>query len=448
MKRLLAIIIGFLIPAAVSAETITLDLNAALDYGLKRNLSLQQYEKAVEIAKLKVNQALADLYMPDVAVTGTFTYLDPQTVDSANTAVQVAWQDNYAAALKITKALFAGFALSTSYELNKWQYELAVKQLEDEKRQIRYDITKDFYNLFLLAENVVLMEDYEKQLQKTLDSTRLNYGAGLVSDYDLIQVQVELMNLRPSILKMKNAYETAKLAFLQSIGLDIDEDAQMTGSLWDATNLTVPTNSVESLVKAALTNDITAVGMRYSLKVYDYSLKLTQASRYPSLSAYFNYGLEYDRDTDAESGRSWGSSWTAGLTLSIPIDDWIPVSSEANAIREVIATREKTELALMQYEQSVELQVKSLLMSINESMESMAGQKATVDQGKLGLDIANKQYNAGLISSLELNNAEVNYQDARTSYLESVYNYINAVLKLDMMIACDDYCDQILSGTN
>ncbi len=448
MKRLLGILTVFFFPLAAAAETTTINLSNALELGMKNNLTLLQTIKDVEIAKSQVNQAFASLYLPDITASGSFSLLDPQTVDNATTVYmgvtnQSVWQDNCGMALKITKPLFAGFSLRTTYDLRQWNYELAQKKLEDKRREVRYQITKDFYNLFLVQENIVLMEDLQTQLSQTVMFTRANYRAGLASDYDLIQVEVQWLNQKPNILKMKNAYETAKLAFCQSIGLDSSEGVVFIGSLWDATNLTVPGVPDEEIVSMAMTNDINLVSLQYALRTYDFSLRLAQAARYPSLSAYFNVGLDYkknyDRETTDDPERAWNSSWTAGLQLSIPIDDWIPVSSQANAIREVEANREKTKLAIEQYVQTVRLQTLSLLKTIQQSLETMAGQRASVAQSQRGLDIANRQYQAGLISSLELNKAEVSYQDSRTQYLQVVYDYIGSVLKLKRMIGASDF---------
>lgn len=459
MKRAVTVLLGCLIPLSVvstelsadQTETTTMNLGNAVDYGLHNNLDLKQAEKAAEVAKFQMNEAFASLYLPTVAATGTFTYLDPETVDNANSmySVQTRWQDNYSAALKISKPLFAGFTLRTSYSLQKWNYELALKSLDDKKKQVRYTITQNFYNLFLLQESVKLYEELDRQLKQTVDYTRANYNAGLASDYDLIKAQVAWQNNQPVLQKMRNSYDTAKLSFCQTLGMESDTNVAFVGSLWEATNLCMPEGSGDELTALALSNEMNLTTLRYTLKTYELSLKLAQGQRLPSVSAYFSAGEDYSRNTDAlDPARVWTPSWTLGVTVSVPIDGWIPISSQAEAIRTVEANREKTQIAIRAYEQNIRLQVFTLVKSITQSAESMNGSQASANQSKRGLDIANKQYRAGLISSLEVTSAEVTYQESKMAYLQAVYEYINSILALDRLIGKDDYCDQISGVQN
>jgi len=169
------------------ADSIVIDVDTAISISLSRNLDIRQYEKDVQAAQAKVQQAVASLYYPDINLGFTFNYLDPNTVDSGNINKMTlpgfgtttltnknVWADNYSASLKVTKPIFLGFTLLNSLKLQEINLELTKKKLDAKKNDIIFQVKKDFYNLFLLRENIRLTEEMNLQLSNTLKFTKAN----------------------------------------------------------------------------------------------------------------------------------------------------------------------------------------------------------------------------------------------------------------------------------
>ncbi|OHD56136.1 MAG: hypothetical protein A2Y33_00875 [Spirochaetes bacterium GWF1_51_8] len=446
LKRFLWVIPVF-IPALLFAGTQYISLDNAISIALSKNQDIRQYEQDVETAKAKYQQAVASMYYPDINAGFTFTYLDPNTVDAGNSIMNLGaiaitnnsvFADNYSATLKLAKPIFLGFTLANSLRLQELNLELVGKKYADKKNEIIYLVKKDFFNLFLLKENIKLSDEMNRQLSNTLKFTKANYNAGLVSKYDLIRMEVQYQNNQPRLLKLKNAYAIAIMGFYERLGLPHDTQAEFIGALWDITNTAIPGLSVVQSAALAKSNDINLIGMKFSVETMKISKAIASAGYYPSLNGFFNFGLDYKKNSDAaDPERVFKTSWSLGLALTIPIDDWIPGSKTEAAMAELDASIRKMDIVIGQYENTIDLQVKTLYMQIDEAKSILGGVRATVDQAKLGLKLANEKFYAGTISSLELSDAEIAYTQALANYLQSVYDYAAAVLKLRRMTGYD-----------
>lgn len=65
------------------------------------------------------------------------------------------------------------------------------------------EVKKAFYNILLAEQSLEVLRESQATVQRTVDDTRLQYDNGLASEYDLLTAQVQLSNLKPSILQTR-----------------------------------------------------------------------------------------------------------------------------------------------------------------------------------------------------------------------------------------------------
>src|SRR5690606_14950331 len=102
---------------------------------------------------------------------------------------------------------------------------------------------------------------------EALEETRAMHRAGLVGDYDVLRLEVELANLEPALRRARNEAEAARRSLAVELGLEGEDGPSVTGSLRsvdlsaapsDADPLlrtfgveVGPTTSIEELIEAA-----------------------------------------------------------------------------------------------------------------------------------------------------------------------------------------------------
>ena len=440
--RPIIVLIILLAASQLFGETRTVTLSNAVDLALQNNLQYRQTMQDVRIAELQANESFADMVMPSISASAGFTYLDSNTVASGISSVSYTnikltnvFADNYTAGVSVSKTLFSGLKLFNAWNIKLANLDLARRKLEDQRKSVVLSVQTSFYNLFLVQENVKLVEETVKSLKERVDYGRANYNAGLAAQLDLIRADVQYKNNLPSLSSSRNNYAMAKVAFCDSIGIKDYEHTEFAGNLMDSTNVAMPTGLAEDeIVRRALSNDINLISIDYNIRSTQYSKDIALGSNSPTLSTYFNYNYKYKKALTTDLDRTWVNDWTFGLSLSIPIDGWIPISRNWNTFAEMDQTIEKLKLLRAQTEDSVRNQVKTLLLQIDQSRQTIAGQAENVKQAKIGYALENQSYRAGTASAIELSDSQLSLNQAQTSYYQAVYSYYSSVLQLKKLI--------------
>ena len=90
-------------------------------------------------------------------------------------------------------------------------------------------------------------------------------------------------------------------------------------------------------------------------------------------------------------------------------------------------------------ERQLNMQVQTYLDNMQASNEQMASNKESVVQAEKGLLIAQKRYDVGRGTILELNSSEVALTQAELTYNQAIYDYLTARADLDCLIGNDQY---------
>ena len=83
---------------------------------------------------------------------------------------------------------------------------------------------------------------------------------------------------------------------------------------------------------------------------------------------------------------------------------------------------------------NLNIQAKSYLNNMQQSVEQLASNKENMNQAMKGRSIAQKRYDVGKGTILELNDSEVALMQSQLTYTQSIYNYLVAKTDLDLIL--------------
>ena len=84
------------------------------------------------------------------------------------------------------------------------------------------------------------------------------------------------------------------------------------------------------------------------------------------------------------------------------------------------------------------MQAQSYLNNMASSTEQVVSNKEAVLQAEKGRTIAEKRYEVGRGTILELNSSEVALTQAQLTYNQSIYDYLVAKADLDLVMGVED----------
>ena len=141
----------------------------------------------------------------------------------------------------------------------------------------------------------------------------------------------------------------------------------------------------------------------------------------------------FETETWGDDGY-FGDSGSFSVTLSMPIENWIPHSGTSNDIQnaqdEIDRMAYQKELALL----GAEMEIRSLVMTLNTSRESLEVLAESIEINRRSLEMSNDSYNSGQLSLLDLETAENDLLQAKLDLVSEKYNYISSLLNLEAAI--------------
>ncbi len=164
--------------------------------------------------------------------------------------------------------------------------------------------------------------------------------------------------------------------------------------------------------------------------------KLNRYSFLPTLSlgGQYSYMLSSNEFKFWGDGRKWTPYSTISLSLNIPIFNGGKrlhnVKQSSLAIRQIDIQRSHLE-------QSLRMGIKNQNNLLRTYMRKYVASEEAVRSAEKGYQIAEKRYQTGEGTLIELNDADVALLQARLNYNQSIYDFMAAKAELDKMNGTD-----------
>ena len=320
-------------------------------------------------------------------------------------------------------------------KLNDTQMAAAVEAARGSRIALVAEVKKAFYNILLAEQSLEVLRESEATVQRTVDDTELQYSHGLASEYDLLTAQVQLSNLRPTILQTETSIRLAKLLLKMYLSIPEQVEIEVEGQL----------DGMRDEVLAGtdgLTDDVSQNSDLRTLELQEEllrrQLKVANASRWPSLGAfgsatYTGNDMEPFMGMGADDGPKffWTNPITVGVQLSVPIFAGLTKMNKSREIKNQIA-----QIALQRTyaRQQVDVQMRSALNDLLTARETMFAQERTVAQARKAYSISDTRYRAGAGTILELNSAQLAQTQAQLNYSQAIYDYLSAKAEYDRIV--------------
>ena len=411
---------------ATAQETLRLTLDKAIEIALSDNPTIEVANQTVELKKISDKETVLGL-LPEASLTGAYTRtIKKQTMVMNGMKFQVGIPNQYQGGLTVSLPVFAP-ALYKSMKLTKTDVELAVEQARASKQDLVNQVTKAFYQMLLAQDSYAVLEKSYAQAEANYNIVKAKFDQGRVSEYDKISAEVQMRNLQPSVISTRNAVELSRLQLVVLMNVDPEMDFELDGNLADYE---------EAVFAGVLTADSTSLNNNSSLKQMDMStrmlqqtLTLNKQSFAPMVALQFNYMYTCMADDFKFKDYEWNPYSNVSLSVSIPLfkySNFSTVKKTNLQIAQMMTNRNYTARQLA-------MQQQSYLNSMAASAEQVSSNKEAITQAQKGRDIAEKLYEVGRGTVLELNSAEVALTQARLTYAQSIFDYLTAKADLDKL---------------
>ena len=405
---------------------LTLTLDQAIEIALSDNPTIQVAEQTIQLKRISDKEAVMGL-LPEASLSGAYTRtIKKQTMVMNGMKFQVGIPNQYQGGLTVSLPIFVP-TLYKSMKLTKTDVALAVEQARASKQDLVNQVTKAFYQTLLAQDSYAVLEKSFKQSEANYNIVKAKYDQGKVSEFDKITAEVQMRNLKPSVISASNGIELSKLQLLVLINIDPETEIELEGSLNDYEEGVYA--SAMNTEASSLENNTSLAQMDMNVKMLQQTLSLNKQNFAPTVALQFNYMYTCMADDFKFKDYEWNPYSNVSLSVSIPVfkyKNFSTVKKTNLQISQLMQNRDYTARQLA-------MQQQSYLNSMAASVEQMASNKEAIAQAQKGRDIAEKLYEVGRGTVLELNNAEVALTQAKLTYTQAIYDYLSAKADLEKL---------------
>lgn len=458
--------------AGIEAQSRPVTLTQAIQVALANNTDIKRSLLSLEDADQQVRIAWSEV-MPEISGSATYIrnleipvnfvpaqFFDPDAPAGELIPLQFGTDNTWNGGFSVNQTLFRGEAIIgiNSSQLFK---SAQAENLRATTQQIVTETRIAYYNVLVAEEQLRLQTATVERLRENLRENRARQKAGLIDEYAVLQVEVQLGNQEPQLTQARYAVEQAYRELNMQMGLPVDLDISVEGdfssyrigSEADGNSVNSNIRDVDSMtpytfeeqkelvdVATDMRGDIRVLQKQEDLK--ERELKAIKSRFLPTLSA--NYDLNWSA---AQAGNPvfFGSeetrarSQTVGLTLSLPLFQGFERSANLQ-----IAKIEQKDIELQQEFalRSARNEIESAREALNQAIETAPAREKALNQARQGYERAVARLNNGIGSQIDVTEAEFQLRQAEVNYAQMVYNYLSAKARYDLAIGMVPFVDK------
>ncbi|HEU5053286.1 MAG TPA: TolC family protein [Hanamia sp.] len=298
------------------------------------------------------------------------------------------------------------------------------KRLEELERigeyAFRKNLNETVYNVISSYYNIVTLNEQRKATLEqislyndryALAERRFEIGTG--AKYEVLQAQVDLNEQRSNLLALDNSIATAKASLLNLLGKQPDTSFNVIDTILIAD--LPPYADVQNKIAKQNPDLLLANSQLYILKQQK---KEINADRLPSvnLNGYYNFSRNSSSAGFNLFNQTYGPSGSIGI--SVPLFAGIVVKKQLQ-ISDI--QLKDQQITIDQTRNNIQTELTNAYLNYNNALKAIELEKNNLVLAKENIIIATERYKRLNITSVELRQIQISYNDARNRLYNALY---------------------------
>ncbi len=394
----------------------SLALKDAINLTLTNQPLLQQALEQVNAAEAKIKEH-DSFYYPRVEGNLSYTRIGPiPSIEFGGFGFELAPANNYNASITASQLVYdfgkrdALYDLAVSYKLSAQDKTNLIKN------NLTFQTINTFYAILFLEKSIDVKDEQIKTLKKHIDITSKKVESGSATDFDILITKVRVASAENQKVDLQNALNKAKIYLRSLFGWPHDKEVTLAGKF------NVDSSSIDTLalLEEALQERPEMKLARDAQNSAVVSKQVASINDRPNLSLIANYGFKNGYEPNLEVLRG---NWAAGINASIPIFNG---NLKEAKVEEAEANIRSSSAKILETERKIQTEVEQAVADLNASRSKIQTSELQVEQAKQAVSRAEIQYDNGVITNLDLIDAETSLSEAELQQLRVSYeNVIN-----------------------
>lgn len=464
-----------LLAAADSTEEpLVITLEQALEIALSENLSVKVADKEIERTGFAKKGTYASLF-PQIDVSGAYQrtikkqvmYMDfdmsslasgggsapggdsgsgsdggsqggsgssasaSQSSSNGNGGLEVGRWNTWSAGISASMPIINA-QLWKSIKISGMDVELAVEKARSSRLDMVTQVKQAYFSTLLAKEAFAVYKEVYENAVKNLEETQKKYDAQKTSEFELVRAKTTVANAVPDVYNAESSIILSLWQLKAILGVDLDLNIDIAGALEDySEHMFYDIHQHDSV---SLENNSTMKQLAISAEQLAQTVKLQKYAYIPTLSAMFSFSMNAMTNDFKFSQYKWTPYSYVGVSLSIPI---FSGGKRYNDVRQAKNRYQQLQLQTIDTERNLKISIRQNLNTMETGMKSYYAAKEAEASARKGYDIAEKSYQVGRSTLIELNDAQLALTQSKLGVSQAVYNFLIAKSQLEQTLGYD-----------
>lgn len=455
-----------LLEKADSSETpVIINLDQAIQIALSENISVKVADKEVQRTGYAKKGSYSSLY-PKIDLTGAYQrtikkqvmYMDidmsqmmgpgsgsedkpgegsgekpsegsgmPSMAEGMEVGRWNTWSGGVNASMPIINA-----QLWKSIKISGLDVELAVEKARSSRLEAVAQVKSAYYATLFAREVFEVYKEVYENAVKNFAETEIKYKAEKVSELEYVRAKTTVASAYPNVNEAESNMILSLWQLKAVMGVDLDMNLDIEGSLADFSDeMFYDIHKNDSL---NLDNNTTIKQLAIQTEQLAQAIKLQKYAYIPTLAVAFNFSMNAMTNDFKFSNYRWTPYSYVGLSLNIPIFSGL---KRYNDTRQAKNRYEQVQMQSVDAERNLKIAIRKYLNTMETSMKSYVAGHTAVEAANKGYQIAERSYQLGGSTLIELNDAQLAMTQAKLSEIQAIYNFVVAKTQLEQTLGQD-----------
>jgi len=314
----------------------------------------------------------------------------------------------------LTQPIYVGGKVGTALKAAKIYKTISEKTVQAVKQNVFAGVTQAFNSALLAEEMLTINKESLAQAENHLKNVRVLYDAGSATEYDLLRAKVQVANMKPGLLEAENQVTIAQLKLKEVMGISPDDPMSIEGAF------TEPDTSLFAMAtfETALQRRPDLKASEYSVDLYQKAIRIARGDFLPTLTAGSTFAYAGNFDTFKYDIEDWNRFWTASVTLSFPIFSGLKNYSK---YKQAKTDFYKAKTDYRKTHDAVMIEVQEGVLNLRKAVKTIESQRMNIEEAEKAFSMAESLYANGKATQLEVLDAQLALEVARTNMAVALY---------------------------
>ena len=292
------------------------------------------------------------------------------------------------------------------------QFEAAAAAADQELTELDliFEVSQRYFAVLQAKRLTVVYEKAVEQRQYHLHEAQVKANAGLRPQLDTYVMEAEVERAQLHLVDARNGDEDAKVALDNALGLS---DSAPAYQPVDILTYYPVTDSLHGLLDTAFRLRPDLAALQDQAKAMGAKIVQYNSDYYPTVNAVGGYSA-------LGTGTPAANNFNAGIVITWPIFNSFLTTDQ---IAETRFRQHAILRAIEDLRQEVVLQVNTAFLNWQASLQRISRAEKTLAASRAELELAEKRYEAGLTSIIELEDAQRSYTADDAAYADALYGF-------------------------